>query len=371
MPKSRAQKSPQRPAKRRAIKHTRATISDVALYCDLSKTTVSRILSNGLGRFNIKASTIEKVQAAAKKLGYQPNRLARAIASNRTHLIGIAIPARRVFQPDSATPISVVTSISHILLSGILSLPEFKDYDLVIHKFDEVPGESEMLENFKEELLDGLIMVDPGAQATGFLTRAAHKMPVIALGSYDQSIRFRALDADNRRLAFLATRYLTQNFGSNVLLVENSFQAGLYCMTLRREGFLQGLPGAAGTKKNRIVALPIEGDVLPPAIFQQVWETHRPRAILTTNDEVAVAVLHAAQALNLQVPGDLAIMGFGDAVVAQTARPSLSTVRFPFFQLARRAASEIIACLDQGNTYRPGFSLLEEGEIIVRESTTV
>ncbi|MBC2595986.1 LacI family DNA-binding transcriptional regulator [Ruficoccus amylovorans] len=358
--------------KRRALKHTRATISDVAEHCGLSKATVSRILGDSAGNYSIRPATRERVQAAAQLLGYQPNRLARAIASSRTRLIGLAIPARRVRQVEGVAPVSVITSISHILLSGIFALPEFQGYDLVIHKYDQSPESAQMPVNFNEDLLDGLIFIDPGAQAKKILETMAKKMPVIALGTYDSHIRFRAIDADNRRLTCLAGEYLIRQFGGEVIYVENRNLSSLVCMKLRREGFAQALrQQALDSDENRFHRLPIENDSLPPEALEEVLAARRPRAIMASSDDVAVAVLEAARNLRLKIPEDIGLMGFGDAVISQTCRPSLSTVQLPFFDLARQAASEIIATLDRGMKYQSGMHLLSEGDLILRESTAL
>lgn len=66
------------------------TLRDVSEACGVSEMTVSRVLRN---RGDVSVATREKVLAAAKRLGYVPNRIAGALASQRVHLVAVVIPS--------------------------------------------------------------------------------------------------------------------------------------------------------------------------------------------------------------------------------------------------------------------------------------
>ncbi|MBF9029509.1 LacI family DNA-binding transcriptional regulator [Rhodobacterales bacterium HKCCE3408] len=66
------------------------TLRDVAEEAGVSEMTVSRVLRN---RADVSASTRKKVFEAARKLGYVPNKIAGALASNRVNLVGVVIPS--------------------------------------------------------------------------------------------------------------------------------------------------------------------------------------------------------------------------------------------------------------------------------------
>src|SRR5689334_5021037 len=67
----------------------RPTIMDVARRCGLSKTTVSVILNDTPASSRVPAETQQRVRDAAVALGYSPNWRAKALASRRTHMIGV------------------------------------------------------------------------------------------------------------------------------------------------------------------------------------------------------------------------------------------------------------------------------------------
>jgi LacI family gluconate utilization system Gnt-I transcriptional repressor len=66
------------------------TLRDVAEACGVSEMTVSRVLRN---RGEVSAATRERVLAAARALGYVPNKIAGALASQRVNLVGVIIPS--------------------------------------------------------------------------------------------------------------------------------------------------------------------------------------------------------------------------------------------------------------------------------------
>ena len=92
---------PAPPANRRPL-----TLRDVSEACGVSEMTVSRVLRN---RGDVSAATREKVREAAKRLGYVPNKIAGALASQRVNLVAVIIPSmsNMVF-PEVMTGISEV-----------------------------------------------------------------------------------------------------------------------------------------------------------------------------------------------------------------------------------------------------------------------
>ena len=79
------------------------TLRDVAEAAGVSEMTVSRVLRN---RGDVSERTRSKVFEAARALGYVPNKIAGALASNRVNLVGVVIPSlsNMVF-PDVLTGI--------------------------------------------------------------------------------------------------------------------------------------------------------------------------------------------------------------------------------------------------------------------------
>lgn len=142
-----------------------ATIHDVAAYCDVAPSTVSRALTSH-GR--ISAATRERVEAAAALLGYVPSREARALSSGKTGTIAVVVPD--ISHPGSSA-----------VLKGIYSKLNASGYTQLLFETEgDHRLEATILEHVRKST-DGVIMTD-SALTDSDLRAAAAKRPVVAIG---------------------------------------------------------------------------------------------------------------------------------------------------------------------------------------------
>jgi DNA-binding LacI/PurR family transcriptional regulator len=160
----------------------RTTLQDIADHCELSRSTVARVLNGNAGKFRIAAATTEKVQLAAQKLNYRPNRLARAVNDRRTHLVGISVP---MYASDDITQEKKNANnhrITGIIFSAISQHPMFKKYDLVLHNRDEHADQPLEENEIQRDLLDGIIYSTPSLKHQFFLKTITKDFPLVLLG---------------------------------------------------------------------------------------------------------------------------------------------------------------------------------------------
>ena len=119
----------------------KVTINQVASYCGVSKTTISRFLN---GKYeNMSAETKEKISAAVKELNYHPDRSAQRLKASRTMLIGCVIG-------DISSPFSA------LLLKGITSVCEESGYQVLFADSREsARREKRALRGFLDNRVDG------------------------------------------------------------------------------------------------------------------------------------------------------------------------------------------------------------------------
>ena len=154
----------------------KVTINQVANYCGVSKTTISRFLN---GKYeNMSAETKEKISAAVSALNYHPDRSAQRLKSSRTMLIGCVIG-------DISSPFSA------LLLKGITSVCEESGYQVLFADSREsARREKRAIQGFLDNRVDGLIVNTASYVNPSLIRVACDGVPVVLCDRYVSDFRF-------------------------------------------------------------------------------------------------------------------------------------------------------------------------------------
>lgn len=330
-----------------------ASIRDVAAAAGVAVGTVSRVLNDAPG---VAPSTRERVRGAIEELAYRPNRHARALASGQTHVIGAVVP---FFTHPSAVE----------RLRGAVSVLEDSLYDLVLYN---VGTTAQRLEHLAHRgaigRADALVVVSLApTDAEVADLRAAGVRCVLVDCEHPAVPRVVTDDVAGGRMA---TEHLIALGHERVaFLGEPSDPARRFVAAQRRErGYREAMAAAGLPVEEAFVRLAPHGQApAREAAAALLVPTDRPTAVFAASDTQALGVMEAAAALGLDVPGDVAVMGFDDLEVARHA--GLSTVRQPLRRSgavgAQLLLDVIAAPLDLPDI--PEIRL--ELEVVVRRST--
>ncbi len=325
------------------------SLKQLAEYLGLNPATVSVVLNNVPGR-SIPQPTRERIKAAAEKLGYQPNLLARSLRNRKTHTIGILMPE---LAEDYHTQI----------MSGIGDYLVSKGYFYFTvhhrHREDLVKEYCNMLVSRGAE---GLIAID---------TLLEHKLPVpvVAVAGHTRVEGITNLVLDHDQAAELALNHL-------------------YELGHREVAFMHGHPFSSDTadrwrstvntarklglaiKAELVIQLErdsITPDLVYPAVQQLLANKKRFTALVSFNDTAAIGAIHALQDAGLRVPADVSVIGFDDIRAAGFISPGLTTVRQPLRQMGWMASEYLLARLQGVEKFREQIVIYPE--LVVREST--
>jgi len=349
----------------------RVRLEDIAQQCDLSISTVSRVINKRTDQFPIAAKTIERVYAVAKKLGYRPNRLARAIAYQKTNLIGLSVPHHRTgaTQPVFGDEAYFTAQIFGILAGGILDNPKMLDYDLVIHDRRKYGHPDRMADAFQNDLLDGIIYTNPTTNSIPFLREFAQQTPVILLGfSKELSRKLLSVDIDNRHAAKMCVQHVLQTGKRKPLILLPEKLRNFLCIQDRLHGYLDGLR-EAGLPASPSQVITLNQDPSDVAAWVRQSDLLRQHdAILVPTDELAIYCLKPLRERGFHIPRDIAVVGFSDSQQCQNSVPPLTTVRMPFHEMGYSAADLLIDVLNGTEKYSPGHHSVETS-LCIREST--
>ncbi|MDD7270495.1 MAG: LacI family DNA-binding transcriptional regulator [Spirochaetales bacterium] len=305
-----------------------ATIKDVSKETGLSIGTVSRVFNN---RGYISKETREKVEAAVKKLNYQPNALARSLSKSSSNIIGVILP--HIAHPFFSD-----------LLSNIENTTREKGYSLMVFvtKGDEV-AELEMINRCRENRVCGLILCS-GRFATKKIE--TNEFPVVAIERNPEGASF-AIECNNRQGGRLAAEELISKGCKNVISL-----AGIQGRKMPADERSIGFEEVCREKGINFTCL-----TYPPELYDRLDYTafidkvlsERPSTdgVFASSDIIASQVIQVASTKGLRVPDDLKVVGFDDSLIATYTTPPLTTIHQPIKEMAELAVSTLINLKDE------------------------
>lgn len=328
------------------------TLSDVAEAAGVDASTVSRVLNRD-PRLRAGESTKQRVIAAAERLGYRPNALARGLRTARTSTLAFVIP--QIENPVFAQ-----------VFVGALEAANARGYDLVmtlVDNFARAGGVYERLAHASR--VDGLLVAtsEPDDVLLKELKRASVPYVVVnrRLRGVENCIAFENVGAarkateylislGHRRIAHLAGTAEDWNSEGRV----TGYRAALEEAGIRYESPLLvrgGYTFAGGVKGMRTL----------------LKMSNRPTAVLTATTLTAAGALSALSSAGIDVPGEMSVMGIHETQMAEMLLPPLTTVGLPLRRMGETAANGLIDIL-QGKAVTVGC-LLDSYEMHFRAST--
>ncbi|EDX25368.1 LacI family DNA-binding transcriptional regulator [Streptomyces sp. Mg1] len=292
-----------------------------------------RSSTNGTpGRVAPGPATRERVLAAIKDLGYRPDRVAQAMASRRTDLIGMIVPdARQPFFAEMAHAVEQAAAER-----GKMVLVGNSDYR------DE--REVHYLRAFLGMRVSGLILVSQGMSERAASEIEAWDARVVLLHERPEAIDDVAVVTDDIGGAQLATRHLLEHGHAYVACiggVENTPSVG-DPVADHVEGWRRAMQESGRSTEGRLFEAPYNRYDAYTVALEVLARPDRPTAIFCATDDQAIGVLRAARELRIDVPGELAVAGFDDVKEAALTDPPLTTIASDRPAMARAAVDLVL-----------------------------
>ena len=307
----------------------RVTSQDVADLAGVSRTTVSLVLNEVEGT-HISSETRQRVREAAEELGYIPNATAQALATRRAMAIGLVMTR----SPHHIASDAFLPQI----LGGLLDIVKQHKLRLLIESVEAEHQDQVYLELARAKHIDGMILLTPRINDTGFKKLEEVDVPAVLMGNLEDS-KLYSVDVDNRLAAMKATQYLHDLGHTRIACISNA-RPSYSAAPDRVLGYKEALQAAGITPDEDLIQY---ADFDPQSGFdctQRLLSTGKSfTAVFVASDNVAMGVKAALREAGLQIPEDVSIIGFDDIPWAKYSDPPLTTVRLP----AQRMASE--ACL--------------------------
>jgi LacI family transcriptional regulator len=302
------------------------TVREVAAAARVSMATVSRALNGNPG---VAAELRARVAAAAKRLGYTPHAAARALASQRSHIIGAVVPTLE----NGNFAVGIAALQRRLAAAGYTLLLGSSNYD-----------RREELRQVKALAAHGLaaIMLVGGRHASG-LYEFLHAKNVPFVNTWVLDRAQPCVGFDNREIGTALANHLLElghtDLGVIAQVTARSDRATRRVLGIRAALAERGL----GAPQERFIGEPhkiAEGQL---ALRALMTSERPPTAVICGTDALAFGALIEAGRLGLAVPGALSIAGINDVEYAQHLMPPLTTVRLPAAEIGARAADYLLA----------------------------
>ena len=326
-----------------------ATIRDVAREAGVSTSTVSRVLDERLPPS--RSATAERVREVALRLGYRRDAYASALRRQQTGTIGVLVPR-------------LSDTVMAILFEEIArACAQRSGFAIVATTGDDPAAQRAAAETLLRQRVDGLILTTARLD-DDFTTQLRNDGVPHVLALRTDGISPSSA-GDDELGGYLATRHLLDLGHTRIGVVGGPRYAS--SAVGRVNGHRRAMHEAGLDLREDLVresAYTMEsGEDVGRTLLSR---PERPTAIFAANDNTAIGVLAAAQALGLAVPRDLSLVGYNDIPLAARLPIPLTTVRVPFAQIATTAV-ELLNSSD-----KPGVDShrLATPSLIPRRSTT-
>jgi LacI family transcriptional regulator len=329
-------------------------LKDIARDLGVSVVTVSKVLR---GNSDISEATRRRVLKRMKDLNYQPNMMARGLASGRTYTVGLVVP-------DLVHPFFAEFAKS---LSGVLRTNKRA---LILASSEEDPDvERQEIRTLLSRGVDVLIIASCQANLRNFYELGDVRTPYILFDRNFPHLAAHFVGSDDVKVGEMATRHLIEIGRKRIAHIGGKNTSPSFD---RLRGYRNALAeGRFAASENYIIVrerMEESGDMVGFQAMQELIKLNpRPDAVFCYNDLTAIGAIEATFQAGLRVPEDIAVIGCGNLRYANYLRVPLSSIDHGTAELGRIAgefALELSAKPEQDPK-----SIFMTSTLVVRKST--
>jgi LacI family transcriptional regulator len=329
-------------------------LKDIARDLGVSVVTVSKVLR---GNTDISDETRKRVLKRMKELNYQPNMMARGLATGKTYTIGLVVP-------DLVHPFFAEFAKA---LSGQLRPANIA---LILASSEEDPEiEQQEIRTLLRRGVDVLLIASCQASLRNFYDLGEQRTPYLLFDRNFPHLAAHFIGSNDVRVGELATEHLLSLGRTRIAHIGGKNTSPSFD---RLRGFRNAMDAVRLPVPEGYVVIrervEESGDAVGFAAMQELLRQEpRPDAVFCYNDLTAVGAIEAVLTAGLRVPEDIAIIGCGNFRYADYLKVPLSSIDHGTVELGRLAgelALDLSATPDQ-----PPRSILLEPTLVVRRST--
>ncbi|MGH6711625.1 MAG: LacI family DNA-binding transcriptional regulator [Bradyrhizobium sp.] len=308
-------------------------MEDVARAVGVSAMTVSRALKHdGV----VSPATRRRILEVVKELGYVPDQIAGSLSSKRSGFVAVLAPSLNN-RPLAETVHALAQTLEE---AGLQILIGYTNY--------ETKREERLLTELLQRRPEAIVVISDGHSPRSRKLMRESGIPIVQLWDWPARPIDNVVGFSNEDVAGGVVRFLAERGYRRLAYLGETDDEGTRGAR-RRTGFVREI------EKLKLGLVRLHDQAPPPismlegraALPQMLKRWPDIDAIVCVSDPCAFGVLMEAQALGLQVPSQLAVVGFGDFEVSRCCTPALTTVAVDGARIGREAGVLLLNVLDQ------------------------
>lgn len=331
------------------------TIYDLAKELNLSAATVSRALKN---HHAINKNTKKRIIEKAEEMGYRHNNFASNLRKQKTHTIGVL-----VHELNS----NFITSV----LAGIEKVTTAAKYDIIIaHSSESYDKEAANALNLFHKRVDGLIasLSFDTKDLDHFQVFADRNIPVIFFDRVEENSESTKVIIDNYKSGYQATQHLIEQGCKRIVMMTANLNRNVYAQ--RFKGYKDALfDNNIAFNENLLLIKDLSERCGVEAAMQILKMDPLPDGAFITNDFSAAVCMQTLKENGIQIPGDIAIVGFNNDAISKIVEPQLTTINYPGIDIGEIAATNLVNHLKGVSNIAQTNTIIVRSDLIIRKSS--
>lgn len=294
------------------------TLQDVADKAGVSPATVSRVV-RGEGKVGDKCRA--HVKKIIDKMGYRPNTNARALASNKTEIVGIIVP-------------NIASPFFGALAIGAEQAARKANYKVLMgNAHNEPQTEKELIDSFLEQGCQNIILHSKLTDEKVLIKWAKEIKGLVIVGRFIPEIASRCIWLDNVSGGRQAAEHLINKGHKKFALITSDLK--MSDPEDRLIGIRQALSrvGLELPESNIIYNIP-GMETGESGVAELLDRGVDFTGLMCFNDSVAIGAVNELYSRGYEVPKDISVIGFDDVIIAKVCRPKLTTMNYPVAKMA-------------------------------------
>lgn len=308
------------------------TIKDISKAANVSIATVSKVLNGDYSR--VSEATKERVLKIAREMNYVPNRLARGLVSNHTHILGLIVS-------DITNPFFAE------MAKGVENKAAKLGYNVILCNTDEdMAREAAYIDVLLQYNVDGVIITSSAISENEHILKLRdNATPFVSIDRYIDDETY-SVFLDNFKGSYVATEYVIKNGHRRIAYIGGDIM--LKIPNQRLEGYYKALDDYGIERDESLVRLGtyhLESGY--DAACNLLDSGCKFTAIVCGNDLIALGAVRAIKERYLRIPDDISIIGYDNIYLATLMEPPLTTIKQPIYDMGDYAVDIMIKLINQ------------------------